>query len=398
VVSGVLHATARVATIARTELVRLFRDRGNVFFVLVFPLLLVMMIGLQFGGGGDTRIGAVAPADDAAAARLLDAIEAAEGFVVSTVGTAEELEDAVGRGQLSAGLVVPDGFDHALREGDPVEVAYVGRADASSASLRAVVQAAAAAEGTATAAAGVAGEVLDRPVEELVEVARTVDRAIAPVTVVAQEAGGDELAREFAGLGQFDLGASTQLVLFTFLTALAGGASLIQTRELGVARRMLATPTPSGALLTGHAAGRIAVALLQAGYLVLATWLLFRVDWGDPVASGAVIVMFAIVAGAAGMLVGATFRNDSQAGGVGVGLGLGLAALGGSMVPLELFPPVMRTLAYLTPHAWANQAFAEILRRDGGVTDVLLELAVLAVFAVVLLTLGTLRLRRVLTR
>jgi ABC-2 type transport system permease protein len=210
--------------------------------------------------------------------------------------------------------------------------------------------------------------------------------------------GGDELAREFAGLGQFDLGASSQLFLFTFLTALSAGAALIQTRELGVARRMLSTPTSAGTILAGQATGRIAVAIFQATYLVLATWLLFRVDWGDPLATGVVVLLFCVLSGAAGMLVGATFRNDSQAGGVGIGLGLGLAALGGSMVPLEIFPEGMSTVAFVTPHAWANTAMAEIVRRDGGLGDVLLEVGVLALYAVVLLALAAWRLQRVLSR
>jgi ABC-2 type transport system permease protein len=54
----------RVLAIARTELVRLFRDRSNLFFVFLFPLLLVVLIGAGFGGGFATRVGVVAPAGD----------------------------------------------------------------------------------------------------------------------------------------------------------------------------------------------------------------------------------------------------------------------------------------------------------------------------------------------
>jgi ABC-2 type transport system permease protein len=387
-----------VLAIARTELVRLFRDRSNLFFVLVFPLLLVILIGAGFGGGVDARIGVVRPADDPAAAALADELEARDGVTVVERETAEAVEEDVARGRLSAGVVVPAGYDDALRgRGEPVEVAYVGRPDASAMSLRAVVEAVVAEQAAAGTAGRVAGELLERDAAELVGIADAIGPRLAATGIAVEEVGGDELAREFAGLGQFDLGASSQLFLFTFLTAMSAGAALIQTRELGVARRMLAA-TPTSVILGGQAAGRIAVALLQAAYIVVATWLLFRVDWGDPLASTAVIVLFCFVAGGAGMLVGATFRNDSQASGVSVGLGIGLAALGGSMMPLELFPPTVRLLSHVTPHAWANQAMAEIVRRGGGVGDVLLELAVLAAFAVVLLGVATWRLRVVLTR
>jgi ABC-2 type transport system permease protein len=388
----------RVLAIAWTELVRLFRDRSNVFFVLVLPLLLVVLIGASFGGSFDARLGVVAPDDDPSAAELIAAFEATDGVTVVRSEDEAALEDGVGRGRLSAGVLVPDGYDAALQTGQPVEIGYVGRPDASAMSIRALVQAAIAEQATAPTAGRTAADALDREPTELVELASTVGTQLARTEVRTEAVGGDELAREFAGLGQFDLGASTQLFLFTFLTALTGSASLIQSRELGVARRMLSTATPTSIVLGGQAAGRVAVALLQAGYIVVATWLLFRVDWGDPLASGAVIVLFSLVAGGAGMLVGATFRNDSQASGVGIGLGIGLAALGGSMVPLEVFPPGVRAVAHVTPHAWANGAMAEIVRRDGGIGDVTLELAVLATYAAVLLGLATWRLRRVLTR
>jgi ABC-2 type transport system permease protein len=388
----------RVLTIARTELVRLFRDRSNLFFVFLFPLLLVVLIGAQFGGSSDARIGYAAPAGDEAAGDLIAALEATDGFTVVEFEDGDAVEEGVARGRLSAGVVIPASYDEALRRGEPVELVYIGRPDASAMSVRAVVDAAVAQQAAAASAGRIAAEVLGQDPVMMVDVARAASERVPAIEVRTEEIGGDELAQEFAGLGQFDLGASSQLFLFTFLTALTGSAALIQTRQLGIARRMLSTATPATVVLLGEAAGRIAVALLQAGYIVLATWLLFRVDWGDPLATGAVILLFCLVAGGAGMLVGATFRNDSQAGGVGVGLGIGLAALGGSMVPLEIFPPAVRTVALATPHAWANLAMAEIVRRDGGIADVAFELAVLAAFAVVVLGLASWRLRAVLTR
>jgi ABC-2 type transport system permease protein len=388
----------RVVAIARVELVRLFRDRSNLFFVFLFPLLLVVLIGAGFGGGFDTRVGLVGAEEDPSAGSLREAIDELDGFTAVAVASADELEDAVARGRMTAGVVVPAGYSASLRQGQPVDLVYVGRPDASAMSVRTVVEAVVADQAATATAGRIASEALGEDPAEMVALASDLRGQLPAVTVRTEEVGGDELAREFAGLGQFDLGASSQLFLFTFLTALTGAAALIQTRELGIARRMLSTATPARVLVWGQAAGRVGVAMLQAGYIVLATWLLFRVDWGDPLATAAVIVLFCLVAGGAGMLVGATFRNDSQAGGVGIGLGLGLAALGGSMVPLEIFPPALRTIAHVTPHAWANEAMAEIVRRDGGISDVSLELAVLAGFAVVLLVLAAWRLRAVLTR
>jgi ABC-2 type transport system permease protein len=388
----------RVVAIARVELLRMLRDRSNLFFVFVFPLLLVVLIGASFGGAGGTRVGVVAPAGDDDAAQLMADIDDADALETVAIDDVEGLRSDVSNGFVTAGVVIPDGYSEALRTGEPVEIGYHARPDTTSMSVRAIVDGIVARQSAGVLAGLTAAEVLDVPLDRMLTFAGAVQGGLPGVTVTTEAVGGDALAQEFEGLQQFDLGASSQLFLFTFLTALTAGVALIRTRQLGVARRMASTPTPIGAIVTGQAAGRVLVALTQAAYIIAATWLLFRVNWGQPLATGVVVVLFGLVAGGAGMLLGATLRNESQAAGVGVGAGLGLAALGGSMVPLEIVPKVMRTVALVTPHAWANRAMAEIVRRDGGLADVVLEVGMLAAFAVALLGLATWQLGRALSR
>lgn len=388
----------RPLTIARVELVRLFRDRANIFFVLVLPLLLVILIGAAFGGGAQARVGLVAPPGDPRATELVAALDRLGSIEIVAADDRGTLVAQVSRGLLTAGLLVPDGYADAVAAGQQATIGYVGRPDASAAAVRSVIDAVVAEQAAAAGAARVAGLVTDEPVGALAEVASGLRDTLAGVDVTVEEVGDDGLAQEFAGLGRFDLGASAQLFLFVFLTATTSGAALIQTRQLGIARRMLATPASMPAILAGQAGGRFLVALAQAAYIVVATALLFGVSWGDPLATAAVVLLFSLTAAGAGMLVGSVFRNDSQAAGAGVGLGLVLAALGGSMMPLELFPEGMRAVAHLTPHAWANEAMAEIVRRGGGVRDVLPQIGVLALYGGVLLTLSTGLLRRTLTR
>lgn len=387
----------KVWSIARVEVIRMLRDRSNIFFVFVFPLLLVVLIGAQFGGASDLRIGFVAPDDDQIADQLRASLDAVDGLATIEVADQDALRSEVARGIVSGGVVVPNRFGLDVEAAEPVDVAFIGRPDATASSVQQLVASAVADLAAPGTAARLVATELDVDAAQARVVALEVREELATVKVVATTLGTDELAQQFAGLGQFDLGASSQLFLFTFLTSLAGGAALIQTRQFGIARRMVATPTPMTSIVGGFVGGRFLVALTQAAYIVIATLLLFRVNWGNPLAAGAVVVLFCLVAASAGLVVGATFKNDSQAAGIGVGVGLGLAALGGSMAPIEVFPATMQTIARITPHAWANEAMAEIVRRDGGVTDVLPQLGVLGAFAVVLLTFGVWRLRTTLT-
>ncbi|HSD48915.1 MAG TPA: ABC transporter permease, partial [Actinomycetota bacterium] len=95
--------------------------------------------------------------------------------------------------------------------------------------------------------------------------------------------------------------------------------------------------------------------------------------------------------------VGSLLRTEQQAIGVGILTGLGLAALGGCMVPMEFFSPTMVTVAHVTPHAWAIDGYAELIRRGGSFVDVLPYLGILLAYAAVLMGLASWRLRRAIT-
>jgi ABC-2 type transport system permease protein len=213
--------------------------------------------------------------------------------------------------------------------------------------------------------------------------------ASAPtVEVEASVAGGTDIS-----VGRFDLGAASQLVLFTFVNSLAGAAALVQTRKLGVSQRMLSTPMRVGTLVMGEAGGRFSLAMLQGVFIIVAAAIIFGVKWGDPLGAAALITSFALVSTGAALFFGALLSNEQQAGAL-TPVGLALAALGGCMVPLEVFSPTMQTIAHVTPHAWAVGGFTELIRRDAGLVDVLPQVGVLLLFAVVLLALATTRLRR----
>jgi ABC-2 type transport system permease protein len=161
---------------------------------------------------------------------------------------------------------------------------------------------------------------------------------------------------------------------------------------------MVGTPTPLGVIVLGEGAGRWAVGIFQALYIMVASSLLFGINWGDLPTAVVLVTAFAAVAAGAAMLIGAVMTNDEQAAGITVMVGLALGALGGAMLPLELFASTLRTIAHVTPHAWAIDAFTDMTRRGATLPDVLPEVGVLAAMAVVLFAIASWRLRVTLTR
>lgn len=160
---------------------------------------------------------------------------------------------------------------------------------------------------------------------------------------------------------------------------------------------MLSTPTPVGSIVVGEGTGRFAVGVFQGVYIILITFLAFGVEWGDLLGGMALLVLLAATAAGAAMLIGTVMENDQQAAGFSIFAGLGLAALGGCMLPLELFSPTMNRIAHVTPHAWAIDGYSTLVYEGGSFGDVLVELGVLALYAGVLLSIAGWRLRRTLT-
>lgn len=382
-------------SIAGVNLRLTLRDRTNAFFLVLFPMLMVMVLGLAFGGDYTPKVGVVTTGSGPLSRALAEDLAATDAFSLRHFDRRDEAVAAVEDGELASAVVIPADYDARLAAGRDVTVQYVSRADQYARQVGMVVRAAVDEQASRLRVARVLQQRLDGDLAANLALADRTAATVADVEVETTTAG---TALFPADLGRFDTGASSQLLLFTFLTSMTSATALIETRRLGLSRRMLATPTRVSSILAGEALGRVAVAVVQGLVIMAGSALLFGVSWGSPPAAVAVMLLFALVGGAAGMVLGSAAKTSQQAVGTGLLLGLGLAALGGSMMPLEFFSPTMRTLAHVTPHAWASEAFATLVRRDGTLLDVATELGVLLGYAAVLFVAGAWLLRRRLLR
>jgi ABC-2 type transport system permease protein len=379
--------------ITRANLLRTSRDRLGLFFIVVLPVILIVVLGLTYGGFSTARIG-VADADGGPLAReLVTGIRAERiNLSIRSYTSAEELRDAVRRGFVEVGLIIPAGYDASLREGTTAPVELVTQPSGLAGAVRGAVDDSIARQAALLRAARFAMVVDGIDFESALTLARARE-GNAPGFAVAV-ANVSDTAKGPSG---FTTGAQSQLILFMFLTSLAGATELIVTRQLGISRRMFSTPTGAWTIIAGEGLGRLAFALFQGFFIVIVSALAFGVDWTDPLATSAIVVAFALVAAGAAMLIGSVAANASQAGAIGPALGLLLGLLGGTMVPADVFPAVMRSVAHITPHAWAMDAFREMQQNNAGLLQILPQLGVLLAFGVVLFAIAVSRFRRLIT-
>ncbi|WP_277682098.1 ABC transporter permease [Saccharomonospora azurea] len=369
----------KILAISRMSTIRMFRDRVNIFTVFLFPIVTVLLVGARFGGPAVGEVGIVGtgPLADSVAQRIADSGDAD----VRRFDDAEALRSEVAAEKLDLGVVLPpDATAQPLRVETVLGPGEKGR------QLQGLLSSAVTEASFTPSVAAQLGE----------DGAESVRAAAERIPGIEVQTTHSEEALTPTG-GAFDLAAAQQLILLIFLKPLLSASSIFQSRQYGVSRRMLSTPTSPGTIVLGEGVAQWLLAVVQGGYILLACWLLFDVSWGNLPAAVLLTLAIAAAGTGAGMLIAAVSRSENAASGMGILAGLGLGLLGGVLVPLGFFSDTMVTLAHLTPHAWAVDGFT-VLHRGGDLVDILPELGVVCGFAVVLLALAGRQFHRTLTR
>ena len=378
-----------VVALAGAAARRIVRDRTSLFFLIILPILVIVVIGSTVRGFGELRVAVVAPAGDELAAGLVDQVGTSPAIDLRRYDGLDGARTALRRSEVDAVLSLPPRFTEALLSTAPADVTIYaeqtsGSARSARSAIAAEVEVFVGRVQAARFASDAAGS-FDAAMTAAARVERSLPRL--SVNTVAVDVSADFLPEGFS------YSAPTMLVLFVFITSLAGGASMIQARNLGIYDRMLAGPVRPRAVIAGEAATYAAIAIVQSVLVVGVGALLFDVRWGDPFAVAALVVTWALVGTAAGMLSGTLFRTVEQASSIGPIVGMAFGMLGGTMWPLEIVPSIMRTIGHVVPHGWAVDAWIEVMSRGGGIVDVLPNLVVLAGFGLALGGIATFRLR-----
>lgn len=103
--------------IAWTDVRLLLRDRAAAFFTFVFPIVFAIFFGLVFGGNakkGDIKVAIVQLDGGTLASDFVAGLNKMSGFRMEMLPTEAEGERAVRSGEVSACIVIPDGFEKGL--------------------------------------------------------------------------------------------------------------------------------------------------------------------------------------------------------------------------------------------------------------------------------------------
>jgi len=161
---------------------------------------------------------------------------------------------------------------------------------------------------------------------------------------------------------RYQLLVPSYTVMFAFFLVLTVGWLFVAERRQGTLKRLRAAPLSRSQILLGKMIPCFLLSVVQGLFLLGAGKLVFGMSWGQQrLWLLPVVLATSLAAVGMAMLVASLARTESQVAIYGTLLVMVLAGISGCLMPRDLMPEQMKDLSRVTPHAWALDAYAELL-------------------------------------
>jgi ABC-type multidrug transport system permease subunit len=180
----------------------------------------------------------------------------------------------------------------------------------------------------------------------------------------------------------FNFSLPGNLVMYLMLNLLIfGGTSMAASRRNGILKRLTTSGASRLEIVVGKIYGNALLGGAQIIYFLLLGKFVFHVNLGANL-PGVILLLLILawVAGALGVLAGSCLPSEDRVVPICVLTSLLMGALGGCWWPLEVAPPVFKTIALCFPTGWALAGLNQLISFGAGIQAALLPMAVLLGF------------------
>ncbi len=319
--------------------------RNPIFlFAIIVPFALAIILQAAFGTLFEPkpRLGIV----DEGRSEITAAFEEAGGIELTFLDDTEDLKNRVEGDDLDAGLVLPAGFDEAVRSGEqPLLEFYIGGESLASNRIILTVMA--------------------------LDIMRGVEGSDAPVNV------------EMVKFGEEGLPISLRLVpiIVFYALVMAGvflpGSSIVEEKEKGTLTALLVTPVSAKEVL----AVKWILGVVLSSLMALATLFLSRAFGPRPFEVLVVILVAAALNAMIGLLVGVVSKNSTALFATIKGAGIFLFA----PVIFYLFPEWPQWIAKIFPLYWIIEPIWQVSVMGNPLSGVWFELTIATAITIALI-------------
>jgi len=185
-------------------------------------------------------------------------------------------------------------------------------------------------------------------------------------------------------LGLIQAVAGTAILMLLFSVA-GVGTSILEEKENGTINRLLYSPLKGSAILYSKMLFAFFISILQLTAMFLFAWLILNMDMSVSI-PGLILMIIAtsFAVSSLGIFLAAVAKTRQQAHNLSTIIILVMSAIGGSMIPLFIMPPILQKIALLSVNYWGIQGFYDIFWRALPLEEILPKILILICIGVVM--------------
>jgi ABC-2 type transport system permease protein len=310
------------------------RDRAALFWTLAFPVIFVVLFGSIFSGGNNDRTIGFADLDNTATSQKLAAAFAAVDGVKLEMGPENELQAKMKDGQLSAVIVVPEGYEQTVtsRSGTATVTVFTDPSQSS--------------------ADGATRQLVGYILSAVNQAAAGVPPAVEP---------------QFQAIQTNDLSFISYLVpsilgMSLMQVGIFAAIPLVADRQKLILKRLQATPLRRWQLVGSNVLMRLLIAVAQTIIIVGIGAMLYGVQ----ISGSWLQIAFLILLGSLtfisfGYVIASFAATEDAANAMTSAVQFPLMFLSGTFFPIAAMPDALQAVARILPLTYLNDALRQVM-------------------------------------
>ncbi len=328
----------KIITLLRTNFTMLVRQRALIISSLGLAIISMLVFGFLFGGDGSTKtvIGVVDQDHSSISAQVVSQLQKSDALKIYT-GTYDEEQQALANGQCDAVIVMPSGFGTKLVQGGAhLQVLYNQSNPVTTATTQLTVKA---------IVEGINSSITHQP---------------GPVTL-------DQQAVSVKDIRNIDYITPGLLGMLLMWANFAVGIQLVNWREMGITRRLAATPLKPISMIGSQVVARLALSIVQAIILLaLAIWIFNVHIYGNFAMLALVVILGSLTMLAIGFAVASFVKKTEAANSVILLVSFPMMFLGGSYFNVNGAPSFLQPVIHAMPLYYLNEALRQVIINGAG--------------------------------
>ena len=365
----------RFLELAKRNLKENYRDLLSLGFLLAFPLIFMLLMGVAFGGESapSYSVGIINKDSQSAHHEITQGfIDTLEGDEVETleISSYDDPEVALKDlklGDLSAYIVIPQGF------GEEVYKVQQGQ------------------QGDITL--NITYDESDPMAAE--QIVHTIDATLLSFAEIQVPINFDtEAINPKTKITYVDFIAPGVIVFGLLILIPTSARMMIRDKEKGFLSRLLTTPTRPLDFITGYSLSMVVIAIAQIIVFVAVAWLLGMDIVGNAGLAFLIFLLTGLCCIGIGMIISSVCKSENQAESFSWIIAMPLAMLSGCWFSIEFMPSWLRSVAYAFSFSHAIDASRGVLTRGSGFEAITTDFLFLIIWTIVFFAVGVFLFRR----